>query len=198
MSHIQRIGDKKYKIIIYLGRDKNGKQIRKTKTVSGITEPEAKRLMSRMEVKMMDNPVTEKDIALAEHIEEWLKVHKKNLKPLTLESYTQQIENHIIPSLGHIKLRELSPRVIDMFYQKKLENGKINGPGGLSNRSVRYLHSILHKILEQARKWQRISTNPADMANPPKKKKTRKNHIKEEELKKFITNIYKNYYNDIL
>jgi integrase len=40
--------------------------------------------------------------------------------------------------------------------------------GGLSPRSVRYVHTIVHRALRDAVRWGRIARNPADAADPPR------------------------------
>jgi integrase len=45
---------------------------------------------------------------------------------------------------------------------------------GLSPRSVRYVHSILHAALRDAVRWNRVARNVADAANPPSIGSTRK------------------------
>jgi integrase len=44
---------------------------------------------------------------------------------------------------------------------------------GLSPRSVRYVHSVLHAALKDALRWNRIVRNPADAATPPPESSTK-------------------------
>src|SRR5947209_14993491 len=39
---------------------------------------------------------------------------------------------------------------------------------GLSPRSARYVHAILHRALKQAVRWNLIGRNPADAIDPPR------------------------------
>jgi hypothetical protein len=43
--------------------------------------------------------------------------------------------------------------------------------GGLSPRSVQYVHAIIHRALRDAVKWGRLLRNPADVADPPKRQR---------------------------
>jgi hypothetical protein len=79
------------------------------------------------------------------------------VKPSTFESYERMIRNHIRPSLGHKKLKTLAPDHVQYFYQSKLDDGLAPG-------TVRLMHGILHKALEQAVKCERPS--PATSAKP--------------------------------
>jgi integrase len=50
-----------------------------------------------------------------------------------------------------------------------LESGRKDhrGGAGLSVRTVRYVHTVVHRVLKDAVRWELLSRNPADMASPP-------------------------------
>jgi integrase len=55
------------------------------------------------------------------------------------------------------------------LYAELLADGKqSNGGGGRSPRSVRYVHTIVHRALRDAVRWGRITRNSADAADPPR------------------------------
>jgi len=112
-----------------------------------------------------------------------------------LNGYKQNIEKHIKPELGHVTLQKLSPLHLQTFYSDKLENGKLNGKGGLSKKTVLNLHRIIHKALEQALKWQLVIRNVADNVEPPKVKKYQAKVLNEQQANELLekakkTNLY--------
>ena len=87
------------------------------------------------------------DQSLSAYLDRWLNGSVKgSIKPSTFESYERMIRNHIKPALGHRKLKNLAPDHVQYFYQFKLD-------AGLAPGTVRLMHGILHKALEQAVKW---------------------------------------------
>jgi integrase len=64
-------------------------------------------------------------------------------------------------TLGRKKLSKLSPANVQTLYAGKLRDG-------LKPSSVRYIHAVLHRALEQAVKWNMIPCNPAAAVDPPK------------------------------
>src|SRR3712207_6041141 len=86
---------------------------------------------------------------------------KGSVKPSTYESYERIIRNHIKPALGHRKLKNLAPDHVQHFYQKKLD-------ASIAPGTVRLMHGILHKALEQAVKWGIVSHNVCKATTPPK------------------------------
>jgi integrase len=80
------------------------------------------------------------------------------------------VEKHLIPRLGGISLDRLSPQELNTCYAAMLREGRSDGTGGLSRRSVRYAHTVLRKALSDAIRWGVLSSNPAVSADPPSAK----------------------------
>ena len=80
----------------------------------------------------------------------------------------------MVPALGTVPLQSLSATQLNSLYARLLANGRTNGAGPLSHRSVRYTHTVLRKALKDACRWGLVARNVADLANPPKVTKTRK------------------------
>jgi integrase len=68
---------------------------------------------------------------------------------------------HIVPALGHIKLKKLTPLHVQQFYGAKLESG-------LSKRTVEYIHTVLHAALKQAVRWELVPRNVTEAVDPPR------------------------------
>lgn len=118
-----------------------------------------------------------KKMKVGEYLDFWKEKTFNNLEITTSEGYIQKIEKHIKPYLSNIYLEDLKPLHLQEFYDKKIKNGKLNGQGGLSNRTVLALHRIIHSALEQAVKWQLVIRNVADAVEPPKAKKYKAKYL---------------------
>jgi integrase len=101
-------------------------------------------------------------------LREWLPAIKGTVRPTTFASYTTHVEGHIVPVLGSLQLSRLSAQAINAFYAKLLESGRLQGKGSLSPATVRRVHATLHRSLKDAVRWQRLSVNPVDAADPPR------------------------------
>ena len=100
----------------------------------------------------------------------WIDEYQKSsLRPTTWDSYKMQIDKHILPEIGHLKLAHLQTYHLQSLYNSKQKDGARldNKPGPLSPRSVRYIHMICHACLEQAKLEGRIIVNPADAVKLP-------------------------------
>jgi integrase len=103
-------------------------------------------------------------VTAGEHLERWLvDVVKPSASHRTYSTNAQQVHDHIAPTLGRIKLKDLRKTHIDRLYREKLDSG-------LSPSTVRRVHAVLHRALEEAVKGDLIPRNPAAHANKPKVK----------------------------
>jgi integrase len=102
-------------------------------------------------------------------IPEWLAAIKPTIRPSTHYSYRRNLQLHVLPHLGSVQLRRIDAGMLNGLYASLLADGRKNyAGGGLSPRSVQYVHAILHRALRDAVKWGRLARNPADAADPPK------------------------------
>lgn len=125
-----------------------------------LTKQDAAKHEAEMKVKLTSPSFVPMDAVnskqtVKEYLETWVEAYgKANLRPSTYDSYKCYIKNHIVPAIGHVQLKQLTPAMIDDMFQVMFSKG-------LSNSSVRYAQRILSVSLEHARKYRYIETNPA-------------------------------------
>jgi integrase len=104
--------------------------------------------------------------------ERWLPARVSSLRPSTLESYGRNVRVHIVPGIGSVRLQGITADMLNAFYANRLTSAGRDATG-LSPRTVRYLHSIIHRALADALRWGLVVRNVADAADPPSQKATR-------------------------
>ena len=138
---------------------------RKQKTVYGKSRKEvAEKLTEAMAGRDKGFVFDAGKLTVGEHLTRWLEdVVKPTASHRTYSTNAQQVRTHIAPTLGRIKLKDLRKAHIDRLYREKLDSG-------LSPSTLRRVHAVLHKSLEEAVKGDLIPRNPAAHANKPKVK----------------------------
>ena len=137
----------------------------------------------------LDQPKPE--ILLADWLDLWYQGYKKpNLRPNTQMSYERRIYQHIIPALGQISLDKLTTGDIQQFYTQAKQGGRllraeIYGEG-LSDQTVRGIHTTLHAALNQAVEEQLIARNPADGCKLPSAKAREMQVLTPEEIQRLL------------
>ena len=101
-------------------------------------------------------------LELEKYLRQWLSSSVRDTVSIrTYERYEQICRIHLIPALGHMKLKNLSPAHARALYRQKLDNG-------LSPRTVEYIHTTLHKALKQAVMDGLIPRNVTDAVKAPR------------------------------
>lgn len=85
-------------------------------------------------------------MTVAQWLDIWQQEYLGGVKPYTVVSYTQHIENHIKPAMGAVKLDMLDTHTIQGFYNR-LRKPKGDKPG-LSPKTVKNIHGVLHSALQ--------------------------------------------------
>ncbi len=115
--------------------------------------------------KLKDGSFTvNSSITLLEWLNLWLKDYCPNLKDSTRMSYECYINKHIVRhSIAKMPLYQVSTHAIQGYINFLMSNeGRLDGKGGLSPKSVTNQIRMLHAALHQAKGNRLISDNPAD------------------------------------
>lgn len=169
-GHIKKRSKGSYSIVVELGRDpKSGRRRQQWITVRG-TMRDAERRLTEIQNQVDTGTFVEpKRTTVAEYLHFWMeKYAKPNLGPRTCEGYDTIIRRHLVPGLGSVILARLEPQHVQAYYADKMTNGRCDGTGALSARTVRHHAMLLHKALESAVKWRILARNPADAVDPPR------------------------------
>lgn len=168
-------------VTLYTAEGKSKKKYFYGKTKKEVAE-KVNRLLSEIKTNTYIEPCK---TTLYQWMNTWLDTYARNeIRLSTLVNYEIYIHKHIQPEIGHIKLCDLNTIHLQQFYNDKLKNGKLHGEGGLSPKTLRNMHNMIHKALNQAMALGMILRNPTDLAVLPKRRKTEMRYFTVEEQKK--------------
>ena len=124
---------------------------------------------------------------------QWLDLWLQSLRkqPSTVVSYRKNVRLHVTPHIGGVRLDHLTGARLTKLYRQLEATGRADGTGGLSARTVRYVHTIVHAGLAAAVRDGLLSANPADRADPPSAKSATSpemRHWSAAELRAFLEN----------
>lgn len=120
-------------------------QGRKRKTLYGKTRREVDKLLTRAKADREDGLILDAgNLKLGEYLDRWLADSVRGtVRRSTFVRYEQITRIHVVPALGRVNLKVLTPAHVRGLYRAKLDSG-------LSPRTVQYIHTTLHKALKQA------------------------------------------------
>jgi integrase len=108
--------------------------------------------------------------SLGEYLDEWLAGLPTQLS--TVDGY-RRVLLYVPAALRAKRLDRVTPADLDSLYVDLLASGMRRREGGLSARTVRYLHTILRKALADAVDRELLWRNVATKAKPPRAKDTK-------------------------
>jgi integrase len=165
-GHIRERGDA-WEIRVYSGTDTvTGRKKYVTRTVRG-SRRDADLALARLIVEVTGGVRVAQDATVSDLVLRWFELARPELSPSTVRGYERNINSHILPTLGRTKLARLKAAEIDHFYAMLRDRGGVGGRP-LSPASVRQVHAILRRALQQGVKWEWIASNPAMLATTPK------------------------------
>jgi integrase len=176
MASIVKRNNKYY--VVYLYTD--GKGNRKQKWESFKTSYDAKKRQKEIEYKeQIGTFVIPQCSTLNDLLNEYVSLYGKNKWALsTYSSNVGLIKNYITPFIGFMRLRDITPRVLEKYYQRLLKTRPVDNPitGKPSSEfvgtsTIRDVHKLLRNCFGQAVKWELMEKNPALNAIVPKHKK---------------------------
>ena len=118
-------------------------------------------------------------LTLAQYLPQWLEKKKTSLRPSTAYQYNQIIRDHILPHIGKIRLEDLRLSKIERLYSDLLGSG-------VSVRTVRLVHAVLHVALVKAINYGHIARNPAHGASLPRLSHSEMNVLDADQVTQFL------------
>ena len=107
---------------------------------------------------------------------------KPRVRPLTYAGYKVNVEKHLVPTLGKIRLDQLTPLHVQEMINNRLR-------AGLSPKTVAYVHQVLRTALSTAVRWDIVSRNVAKLVDRPRIDRKPVNPLTPDEARRFLAAI---------
>ena len=170
---------------------KTGKQIQKS--VYGSSQKEVRQKISKITSEIDEGIYTDPcNMKLSTWLDIWHKEYTGNVKPKTYSVYESHLRVHIKPYIGAVQLNKLSPHMIQQMYHQLMDER------GLAPKSIKNVHGVLHRAMDQAIKLGYIRSNPSDAVILPRVEKPRLGIIEDDNMKAFLKEIKGDRYELVL
>ena len=157
---------------------KTGKQ--KQHSISGKTQAEVAQKLREITAEIGQGIFKEAcKLTVGEWSIIWDKDYLISVKPRTQEAYRSILCTHIRPELGAIKLEALNAHTIQHFYNGLSQKG-------LSAKTVKNVHGVLHELLQQAVRIGYLRVNPSDACTLPRVVKKEIKPLGDDAIREFL------------
>ena len=150
-----------WELTVDLGRDANGKRIRRFASVKGTKKQAQQRLRELLtELDGGIEPFTGR-ILMRDWLNRWMSdCVEEHLSQATQDRYRGIVQNHLIPALGHIELKRLSPSHVQSLQKTLLDSG-------MDPKGVNLVRTVLSGSMKHALNLEMILRNPVPAAKAP-------------------------------
>ncbi|MGN0453684.1 MAG: tyrosine-type recombinase/integrase [Ruminococcus sp.] len=149
----------------------NGKQkMLATKVpVKGNNKRKAERVLKELIAKYEGLNLENENVLFTAFLDKWLQSVKPILKPATWESYDKTVSGKIKPYFEqkNYRFREMKPEIFTEYFVYLATEGKSNGKGGLSHKTVKNIRGVLSSAYEYAIENSYIKDNPVLKSKMP-------------------------------
>lgn len=157
---------------------KTGKQ--RQHSISGKTQAEVAQKLREVTAEIGQGTFKEAcKLTVGEWSIVWDKDYLIGVKPRTQEAYRSILCTHIRPELGAIKLEVLNAHTIQHFYNGLSQKG-------LSAKTVKNVHGVLHELLQQAVRIGYLRINPSDACTLPRVVKKEIKPLSDDAIRQFL------------
>ena len=137
------------------------------------------RLDSARDDQRRGHPMVGRDQELGRYLGEWLEGSvRPSVRPKTWEDYDLCVRR-LLPLLGTVRLRALTPERLQLAYARLLERG-------LSARTVAQTHMVVRRALKQAVLWRLLPYNPSDGVKAPRAARPEVRVLDEDEVRHLL------------
>ena len=165
-GHLEARGRNVWRAKVYLGREDGKSKRYLQRTIHG-TKRQAEDVLNELLVEAGQSSNAIVDGTFGDLAQRWLELSSTTLSPTTLHEYERLLDRLILPKFGKVKVRAIRAADLDAFYATLARRG---GQGGapLGAQSIRHVHALIRRLLNQAVKWSWLTVNPATQASPPR------------------------------
>src|SRR6516164_1482993 len=171
-GHIRQRGKQSWLLKFDLGRDASGKRVTRHITFRG-TKREAQAELNRLLNRRNEGTYVDRTkMSVGEYLEHWLTVDiERWVARKTAIRHRQIVQRQIIPRIGGVPVRKLTPTHIEAFEAQLQQDGHVKGrkaSQGLTAQTVLHVHRTLSQALAHAVNAGVLFKNPAEQVKPPR------------------------------
>jgi len=168
-----------------------GKQIQRS--VSGKTQKEvSKKLKEATAALDAGTYIAPNKMTVGEWLDIWTTEYLGGVKPATVCAYKSTVSTHLKPHLGAVRLDALTAHTVQAFYNQLSET-----PGGPSPKTIKNIHGVLHRAMQQAVLNEYIRTNPTNACILPRVEKKEIKPLDEDQITQFLKAIRGHQFEDL-
>ena len=165
-GYVARKGDRWY-AVIYEGLDPVTSKERRRWHPAGTSREEAEQVAERLAAEMNGHNDDVRSLTFGAYLtNRWLSGKRITLAQSTWDGYRRKVDRHILPAIGHLRIRRLRAHHLERLYDRMLH--PTDGGRALAPKTVLEVHLIIRGALNDAVTRGLVNSNVALVAHSPR------------------------------
>lgn len=215
MGSIEKRGRNSWRVGVQVLTDTGWQWVRKTiRTPDGMSEARQRKLAERALARLIADvdagrvkpDAKARQYTVRTFAELWMQQHVvPTLKPTTCKNYRQFLDSRILPMLGDVPLKKLTPLLLTQWLNDVRNSPRLSSrlpderlktarrpsdvaklaseermASQLSDRTVQHYYDTLDAMLDKAVQWEIIPRNPMERVDRPRARRPKVHYLTEE------------------
>ena len=132
--------------------------------------------------------IVRSDVRFSDYIRIWLEQIARTVDPVTMQGYQVLADGHILPYFDNtgVSLSNVNHSIIQHYIDFKHKNGRLDGKGGLSPRSLKLHKNIINQTLNLAVQNKLLPSNPCQFVVLPQSVRYESSFYNDKQLKELF------------
>ena len=190
MTGSLQIKNDKYYLVLNLTQQGKRRQrwISTGLPVKGNKRRAAQLLQETLQQYQQQSGILPSSIRFSAYIRHWLEQVRRRVDEVTYQGYETLAKCHILPYFDRsgLLLQQIARADLQAYLDEKASDGRNDGKGGLSPKSIRLHKNILYQTLNEAVKNGLITSNPCQLLDLPSVPRYEASFYTHEQLKALL------------
>jgi integrase len=157
-------GTVSFQLVVYAGRDGQGRDQYVRRTLSGVSRREASKAHAQLLVDVQHGRTTpSRSLTVSELAKQWWEAGARDLSPSTRIGYHYWLESRVLPEFGKKRISTVTTADVERWYGRLRD-----GDRPLGIRSIRGCRTVLSAMFSAAVRWSYLPSSPVERARLPK------------------------------
>ena len=185
---------KAYRIFVSLKTDKDGNRVHKSTTYHppvGVNERRARFLAETYAYQFEEQLKSCAQMDDSNRLKELCSWYFETIAPLKVKERTRLnnrtlLDNYVLPVLGDVRLRDITPYMIDRLVHDLLRSGGLKAHRPLSPGTVKVIRAALSTVFSVAVKKGILRKNPVEGSTPPREEPKERTFLTDESSRELL------------
>ncbi len=153
-----------FQLVVYAGRDGQGRDQYVRRTLSGVSRREASKAHAQLLVDVQQGRTApSRSLTVSELGKQWWEAGARDLSPSTRIGYHYWLESRVLPEFGKKRISTVTTADVERWYGRLRD-----GDRPLGIRSIRGCRTVLSAMFSAAVRWGYLPSSPVERARLPK------------------------------